>query len=115
MKPFQRVFEESSPKHKFQPDNYQAEGRMMLPLKQLKRFTWTGMRPKQTFGSFYTGNRSKGPVFWDTAEPNDYTLSFGHTSDRMQPLTCSKIMWEEKLVQNLSLSSHNSIVRHSTC
>ncbi|KAK9402381.1 vascular endothelial growth factor receptor 1 [Crotalus adamanteus] len=115
MKPFQRVFEESSPKHKFQPDNYQAEGRMVLPLKQLKRFTWTGMRPKQTFGSFYTGNRSKGSVFWDTAEPNDYTLSFGHTSDTMQPLTCSKIMWEEKLVQDLSLSSHNSTVRHSTC
>ncbi|XP_070799756.1 vascular endothelial growth factor receptor 1 [Pituophis catenifer annectens] len=112
MKPFQRIFEESSPKHKFQPDNYQAEGRMVLPLKQLKRFTWTGIRP---FGSFYPGNRSKGAVFLDTAEPNDYSLSFGHITDTMQPLTCSKIMWEEKLVQDLSPSSLNSMVRHSTC
>ncbi|KAG8136843.1 hypothetical protein E2320_005396, partial [Naja naja] len=89
--------------------NYQAEGRMVLPLKQLKRFTWTGLRPKQTLGSFYPGNRSKAPVFLDTAEPNDYSLSFGHITDMMHPLTCSKIMWEEKLVQDLSSSSHNSM------
>ncbi|XP_013923813.1 PREDICTED: vascular endothelial growth factor receptor 1-like [Thamnophis sirtalis] len=113
MKPFHRVFEESSSNNKFQPDNYQAEGRM--PLKQLKRFTWTGIRPKQTFGSFYPGNRSKEPVFLDTAEPNDYSLSFDHITNTMQPLTCSKIMCEEKLVQGLSPSSLNSMVRHSTC
>ncbi|XP_063161799.1 vascular endothelial growth factor receptor 1 [Candoia aspera] len=117
MKPFQRVktFEELSPKDKFQPDNYQAEGRMMLPLKQLKRFTWTGIRPKQTFWGFYTGSRSKEPVFSHTAKPNVYNFSFGHTADTMQPLPCSRITWDEKPVQDLSPPSYNSEVRHSTC
>ncbi|XP_066474944.1 vascular endothelial growth factor receptor 1 [Tiliqua scincoides] len=116
MKPLQKAkaFEELSPKNTFGSDDDQAGSGLVLPFKELKRFTWTGSKQKPTFFGLCAGSRSKESVPSDTTKPNFYSFSCNHISDVTWPLTCGSGTWEEKTSHGFFAPSYNSVVRYST-
>ncbi|KAJ7320222.1 hypothetical protein JRQ81_019733 [Phrynocephalus forsythii] len=110
MKPPQRVktFEELSPKDKCGHDVYQAGNGTVWPLEELKRFTWTGSKQKQTFSGLQFSKRNRELILCGTSKRNIYSFSCGHISDVTRPSTYSGFTWEGKPVKGLPPSSYNS-------
>uniref|UniRef100_A0ABM5FWT8 receptor protein-tyrosine kinase n=1 Tax=Pogona vitticeps TaxID=103695 RepID=A0ABM5FWT8_9SAUR len=116
MKPPQRVktFEELSPKNKCGCDADRVSNGIAWPLEELKRFTWTGSKQKQTFSGLQSSKKSKELILCDPTKLNIYSFSCGHISDVIQPSTYNGFTWEGKPVKGFPPSSYNSEVRYST-
>ncbi|XP_053161510.1 vascular endothelial growth factor receptor 1 isoform X2 [Hemicordylus capensis] len=114
--PPQRVktFEELSPKDKRGCDDHEADSGVVLPSEELKRFTWTGSKQKQTLFGLLTGSRSKESALSGSTKPNFYSYSCSHISDVTQPFTSDSSTWEQKTSPGLLPPSYNSEVRYST-
>ncbi|XP_042313507.1 vascular endothelial growth factor receptor 1 isoform X1 [Sceloporus undulatus] len=114
MKPPQRVktFEELSPKDKCEHEDYQADSGIVLPSKELKRFTWTGSKQKHSFFGLHSAKRSKESLLSSTTKRDFYSFSCGHISDVTQQFTHDNIMQEGK--HGFPPPIYNSVVRYST-
>uniref|UniRef100_A0A8C3S3D6 Fms related receptor tyrosine kinase 1 n=1 Tax=Chelydra serpentina TaxID=8475 RepID=A0A8C3S3D6_CHESE len=83
MKSPQRVntFEELSPQDTFVFDDYQADSGMVLASEELKRFTWTGSKQKQTLLGLKAASRSKESVLSGMTRPSFCSSSCGHLGE----------------------------------
>uniref|UniRef100_A0A8D0GJJ4 Vascular endothelial growth factor receptor 1 n=1 Tax=Sphenodon punctatus TaxID=8508 RepID=A0A8D0GJJ4_SPHPU len=116
MKAPQRVktFEELSPKDTFAFDDYQADSGMVLASEELKRFTWTASKQKQTFFGLKVASRSKESVLSGMTRPNFFSFSCGHISETCQRFTYGNTGLEKKRLCCSPPPDYNSVTLYSS-
>nr|XP_033805031.1 vascular endothelial growth factor receptor 1 isoform X2 [Geotrypetes seraphini] len=117
LNPPQRVktFEELSPKDTSIFNDYRAESSVILASEKLKRFTWTGSKPKHMlFFGLKTFSRSKESVLSECPRRfNDYHSSCGHINETCRRLNHDNTALEKKSVCCSPPPHYNSAVSHS--
>nr|XP_008165680.1 vascular endothelial growth factor receptor 1 isoform X1 [Chrysemys picta bellii] len=111
MKPPQRVntFEELSPKDTFVFDDYQADSGMVLASEELKRFTWTESKQKQTLFGLKAASRSKESVLSGMTRPSFCSSSCGHLSEASWRFPYGNIVLEKMRVCRSPPPDYNSL------
>ncbi|XP_043360294.1 vascular endothelial growth factor receptor 1 isoform X4 [Dermochelys coriacea] len=111
MKPSQRVntFEELSSKEIFVFDDYQADSGMVLASEELKRFTWTESKQKQTLLGLKAASRSKESVLSGMTRPSFCSSSCGHLSEASWRFPYGNIVLEKMRACRSPPPDYNSL------
>uniref|UniRef100_A0A452H3Y9 Vascular endothelial growth factor receptor 1 n=1 Tax=Gopherus agassizii TaxID=38772 RepID=A0A452H3Y9_9SAUR len=111
MKLPQRVntFEELSPKDTFVFDDYQADSGMVLASEELKHFTWTESKQKQTLFGLKAASRSKESVLSGMTRLSFCSSSCGHLSEASWRFPYGNIVLEKMKVCRSPPPDYNSL------
>uniref|UniRef100_U3IGW5 receptor protein-tyrosine kinase n=1 Tax=Anas platyrhynchos platyrhynchos TaxID=8840 RepID=U3IGW5_ANAPP len=116
IKPPQRIktFEELPIKETLAFNDYQADSGMVLPSEELKRFTWTGSKQKQTLFGVKGASRSKESVLSGMTKPRSFcSFSCDQLSDPKRRYTYSNAVLEKMKACHSPPPDYNSVVHYS--